>query len=269
MSLLIALVAGALIGLSLGTLGAGGSILAVPVLVFGLGQTPLQATTGSLVVVGVTAAIGALAAARTGHVRWGRGLAFGLVAIGGAAAGGRLAAGLPEAVLMLAFSALLLVVAAVMVVRRVRRPAAGADQEGEAAILAWSPQFVCDCPRALKVLVTATAVGFLTGLLGVGGGFLVVPALVLALGLSMRDAAGTSLVVIAVTTTAAFLVRLGGPGHPDWALVALLTAAAVAGALAGSRLGPRLPAATLQSAFAAALVVVACVTVWQTVPGLA
>jgi uncharacterized membrane protein YfcA len=266
MDVAVALLAGALIGLSLGTLGAGGSILAVPVLVLGLGQSPLQATTGSLVVVGATALLGAVAASRRGgSVRWGRGAAFGLVAVGGAAAGARLAAGLSDALLLTAFAALLVVVAVVMLVRRTRTAAARPSQP----ILTLRPSFACACPRALRVLVTATAIGFLTGLLGVGGGFLVVPALVLALGLSIREAAGTSLVVIAVTTTAALLVRLGGPSHPEWGLVALLTVAAVAGAVTGTRLAPRLPAAALQSAFATMLVLVAGVTAWHSVPGLA
>ena len=90
-------------------------------------------------------------------------------------------------------------------------------------IISFSPTFACQCPRALKVLVTATVVGLLTGFLGVGGGFLVVPALVLALGLPMEFAAGTSLVVITITSAAALAVRAGTGVHPDWGLVALLT----------------------------------------------
>jgi uncharacterized membrane protein YfcA len=265
MSVAVALLAGALIGLSLGTLGAGGSILAVPVLVLGLGQSPLQATTGSLVVVGTTALLGALdVARRTGSVRWARGAGFGLVAVGGAAGGARLATGLPDAVLLTAFAGLLVVVAALMLVRRTRAATPGSSEP----ILTLRPAFACACPRALRVLVTASAIGFLTGLLGVGGGFLVVPALVLALGLSLREATGTSLVVIAVTTTAAFLFRLGAPTQPDWGLVVLLTLAAVGGALAGTRLAPRVPAQALQSAFATVLVLVAGVTAWHSVPGL-
>src|SRR5207342_423450 len=93
----------------------------------------------------------------------------------------------------------------------------------DAPIIAFSPDFACQCPRALKVLVTATVVGLLTGFLGVGGGFLVVPALVLALGLPMDLAAGTSLVVITLTSAAALAVRAGTGVHPDWGLVALLT----------------------------------------------
>ena len=96
-------------------------------------------------------------------------------------------------------------------------------------IITFSPTFACQCPRALKVLVTATAVGLLTGFLGVGGGFLVVPALVLALALPMEYAAGTSLVVITVTSASALAVRAGVGAQPDWGLVALYRPSAVGG----------------------------------------
>ncbi len=114
MTLAVAVVAGALIGLSLGALGGGGSVLAVPVLVYLLGQTATQATTGSLVVVGVTSLVGAVTAYLSGNVLLGRGVAFGVVAIGGAAAGAKASGLVPGPVLLAAFAALLLVVAVVM-----------------------------------------------------------------------------------------------------------------------------------------------------------
>src|SRR5689334_20602246 len=117
MTLVLAVAAGALIGLSLGALGGGGSILAVPVLVYGLGQTPSQATTGSLVVVGVTSLTSAVAAHRAGTVLLPRGLAFGVIALGGAAAGATLSTQVPQPVLLGAFSALMLVVGGLMGVR--------------------------------------------------------------------------------------------------------------------------------------------------------
>jgi len=117
----LAVVAGALIGLSLGALGGGGSILAVPVLVYALGQSPVQATTGSLVVVGVTSLLGAVTAYRAGNVLLGRGVAFGLVAVGGAVVGAKTSAHVPEAVLLAAFSVLMLAVGGLMVVRELRR----------------------------------------------------------------------------------------------------------------------------------------------------
>lgn len=270
--LVVAGLAGLLIGLSLGLLGGGGSILAVPVLL-ALGQGAGQATTGSLAVVGATSLVGALAARRTGGsdaVLVGRGLAFGAVAIGGAALGARAAGAVGDDVLLVAFSALLLLVAGLMVVRRLRG-GAGAHRARPAAeepIITFSPTFACACPRALKVLVTATVVGLLTGFLGVGGGFLVVPALVLALGLPIAQAAGTSLVVITVTSASALVVRLGAADHPDWSLVALLTSLAVVGAVAGTWLARRTDAARLHAAFTALLVVVAVWTAARALPAL-
>ena len=272
-ALLVAVVAGLLIGLSLGALGGGGSVLAVPVLVYALGQSAAQATTGSLVVVGVTSLVGAVTAYRSGNALLGRGAAFGVVAIGGAAVGAKASGLVPEPVLLAAFAALLLVVAAVMVTRQVRsrrRDAAPAPRRPlvDDPIITFSPTFACQCPRALKVLVTATVVGLLTGFLGVGGGFLVVPALVLALGLPMEFAAGTSLVVITITSAAALAVRAGTGTHPDWGLVGLLTAAAVVGGYLGARLAARADTSRLQTAFTVLLVLVAGYTAWQAIPAL-
>ena len=121
----------------------------------------------------------------------------------------------------------------------------------------------------MKVLVTATVVGLVTGFLGVGGGFLVVPALVLALGLPMVAAVGTSLVVITVTSLAALLVRLGSTAQPDWPLVGLLAALAVVGALVGTWAARRVEPGRLQAAFTALLVVVAVWTASRGLPALA
>jgi len=281
MTLLVAVVAGVLIGLSLGALGGGGSVLAVPVLVYGLGQSAGQATTGSLVVVAVTSLVGAATAWRAGNVLLGRGVAFGAVAIGGAAVGARLSGVVPGPVLLAAFAALLVVVAGLMAVRQVRayraartdavsgRPRTGPGRPRlDDPIVSFSPTFACQCPRALKVLVTATVVGLLTGFLGVGGGFLVVPALVLALALPMDYAAGTSLVVITITSTAALAVRAGTGTHPSWGLVALLTGAAVIGGYVGARAAARVDTSRLQSAFTVLLLLVAGYTAWQAVPAL-
>ena len=274
MTLLVALVAGLLIGLSLGALGGGGSVLAVPVLVYALGQNAAQATTGSLVVVGLTSLVGALTARRAGNVLLGRGVAFGAVAIAGASAGARLSGLVPEAVLLAAFAVLLVVVASVMAVRLLRAhtgdPATRArDVRIDDPIIRFSPAFACQCPRALKVLVTATVVGLLTGFLGVGGGFLVVPALVLALGLPMEFAAGTSLVVIVITSAAALAVRAGTGVHPDWGLVALLTGAAVVGGFLGARTAARTDTRRLQAAFTVLLLLVAGYTAARALPALA
>ncbi len=276
MSVVLALVAGALIGLSLGALGGGGSILAVPVLVFLLDQTPAQATTGSLVVVGVTSLLAAVAARREGNVLLGRGAAFGAVAIIGASAGALAAARVPEPVLMAAFSALMLLVGTVMLVRFRRHPSDPSSQAGteprprlDDPIITFSPTFACQCPRALKVLLAASVVGLLTGFLGVGGGFLVVPALLLAMSVPMRYAAGTSLVVITMTSAAALLVRTGSlVQQPDWLLVGALTAASTVAAIAGARLAARTDTRRLSGAFTGLVVAVAVYSATQAVPAL-
>ncbi len=305
MTLLVAAVAGVLIGLSLGALGGGGSILAVPVLVYALGQSPSQATTGSLVVVGLTSLISAVAAYRAGNVLLARGATFGLVAIGGAAAGAKLSAHVTEPVLLAAFAVLMLVVGGLMGVRQLRarrdrgtdpgrelQPAGVADEHGGAPasirpssaagsaspgtrrpllddpIITFSPTFACQCPRALKVLVTATAVGLLTGFLGVGGGFLVVPALVLALALPMEYAAGTSLVVITLTSASALVVRAGVGSAPDWGVVLILTFASVIGGLVGARLAARTDTSRLSAAFTVLVLGVAVYTAARALPAL-
>jgi len=280
-TLLLAVVAGALIGLSLGALGGGGSILAVPVLVYLLGQDAGQATSGSLVVVGVTSLIGAVTAHRAGNVLLGRGLAFGVVAIGGAAAGAKASAHVADSILLAAFAALMLLVGGLMAFRQVRHARQSPDEQQsepggsgprrptlDDPIIAFRAGFMCDCPRAVKVLVTATAVGLLTGFLGVGGGFLVVPALVLALALPMAYAAGTSLVVITLTSAAALAVRAGVGATPDWALVAALTAASAAGGFAGARLADRIDTSKLSTAFTVLVLGVATYTAAQALPAL-
>ena len=310
MTLLLAAAAGVFIGLSLGALGGGGSILAVPVLVYALGQSPSQATTGSLVVVGLTSLISAVAAYRAGNVRLASGVTFGVVAIGGAAAGAQLSAHVPEPVLLSAFAVLMLAVGGLMGVRQLRgraqtrrrhgeddrdlQPAtrvsgqrgAGRTQtsapgrtHGSSAthvrrpmlddpIITFGPAFACQCPRALKVLVTATAVGLLTGFLGVGGGFLVVPALVLALALPMQYAAGTSLVVITVTSASALAVRAGVGAMPDWGVVLALTLASAAGGLVGARVAARTDTTRLSAAFTVLVLVVAGYTATRALPAL-
>ncbi len=270
MDLVLALAAGALIGLSLGALGGGGSILAVPVLVYLLGQSPSQGTTGSLVIVGVTSLIGAATAYRSGGVLLGRGVAFGAVAIGGAAVGSAGATRVRPSVLMASFAALMLVVAIAMVVRLVRErdQTAGPVSGRSEPVITFRPAFRCRCSLALKVLTTATVVGLLTGFLGVGGGFLVVPALLLVLSTPMRYAVGTSLVVITITSAAALVVRAGSDAHPNWTLVAALTAASATAAVAGARLAAHVDTRWLSRAFTGLVLVVAVYTATQAVPNL-
>ncbi|KQX62728.1 sulfite exporter TauE/SafE family protein [Angustibacter sp. Root456] len=264
----LAIPLGLAIGLSLGALGGGGSILTVPALVYLLDQDPRSATTGSLLIVGITSLFGMFAHARAGRVRVAHGLAFGVLGIAGAWAGSRLSAAVAPEVLLAAFAGLMLVVAAIMFRRSMRGGRGdGGDDPGEATVVSFHP-FVCHCPQALKVVVTATAVGLLTGFFGVGGGFAVVPALVLSLGFSMPVAVGTSLLVITVNSASALVARLGAGVELDWRLLATFTGAAIVGSLVGGRVATRVRPVTLTRAFTVLLVLVAVYTAVRSVPQL-
>jgi uncharacterized protein len=267
--LVLALPLGLLIGLSLGALGGGGSILTVPALVYLLGQSPVAATTGSLLIVGITSLAGMVAHARAGRVRVGQGLLFGVLGVAGSWYGSHLSAGVAPAVLLGAFSVLMLVVAGIMMVRQ-RHGRRGAQLVDEAydPIIAFTPRLVCHCPRAAKVALTATALGLLTGFFGVGGGFAVVPALVLALGFSMPVAVGTSLLVITVNSATALASRAGHGIGVDWTVIGVFTAAAVVGSLLGGRVASRVRPELLSRAFTVLLVAVALYTAARSIPQL-
>lgn len=265
--LLLAVPLGLAIGLSLGALGGGGSILTVPALVYVLGQDPRTATTSSLVIVGLTSLIALGPHARAGRVRFGQGLLFGALGTAGSLAGSALSTSVDPDVLLSAFAVLMLVVA-VLMLRRARQapPAAGRTEPGSEPMLSLRP-FSCACPRVLKVVVTATGVGLLTGFFGVGGGFALVPALVLALGFPMRVAVGTSLLVIAVNSATALTARVTtSGGELDWTLIGTFTAAAVVGSLVGGRVASRAQPRTLTIAFAVLLLAVAVYTGVRSLP---
>ncbi len=263
MRALLASPLGFLIGLSLGALGGGGSILAVPALVYGAGQDPKAATTTSLLIVGLTALLGMAAHWRAGRVRVGAGLVFGAVGIGGSIVGSQLNRNVDPDVLLLAFAGLM-VVAAWRMWRQGRRPApasaatATSGGGGSTTVTVAAPSALSVATVA-KVAAAGTAVGFLTGFFGVGGGFVIVPALVLALRFPMPEAVGTSLLVIAVNSAFALSQRIGTTGI-DWRAALPFTVASLAGVGVGKRMADRLPAATLSRWFVALLVAVAAYT---------
>jgi len=268
--LALVLPTGLLIGFSLGALGGGGSMLAVPALVYLFGQDPRAATTGSLLIVGVTSAIGALAHWRAGRVRLGSGLAFGALGIAGSLAGTRLSAGVPANVLLASFSVLILVVAALMTRRRREQARTGcALTRGiETPIVSLRPSLTVDASRGTTLVLTATGVGLLTGFFGVGGGFAAVPAIVLVLGLPMPVAVGTSLLVISINSFTALAFRADAQLTLDWWVIGGFTISAVVGSLAGSRLVSRVSPARLSIAFTGLLVAVALYTAARSFPAL-
>jgi uncharacterized protein len=229
------------IGLALGIFGGGGSILAVPVLVLVTHLAPAGAVGTSLAMVGTTSLIASYAHHRQRLVKPKVALLFGLPGVATAFLGARLTGLVSGSVIMRGFALLMLIVGLGMLFgggRTATRP--------------------CPAPRRYsrpKAAVLAGAgVGLVTGFLGVGGGFLVVPALVAFAGLDMREAVGTSLLVIAINSAAGFLGHLGG-GQLDLSLIAVLTAAAVAGALVGERVARRISTLKLRRGFG--LIVVA------------
>ncbi|CAL9344371.1 hypothetical protein SUDANB105_00337 [Streptomyces sp. enrichment culture] len=244
---LLALVAGAFTGLALGALGGGGSVLAVPALIYLVGLSPAAAATASLVVVTVTSATALSGHARQGTVRWREGVLFAAAGVVPAALGGVVSARLPAALLTGAFA----VIAALAAVRMLRPSAASSGDAVEV--------------RAGRVGAAGAGLGAVTGALGVGGGFLAVPALVHVAGLRLRAAVGTSLLVITLNSLVALAARAGSAVTVDWAAVAPFAAAAVLGSWDGRRLAARVAAGTLQRVFAWALLGVAAFMLADTV----
>ena len=256
--LLIAATVGLLIGVSLGAFGAGGSILTVPALVYLLGQSAHAATTGSLVIVGVTALISLRAHARAGHVRVVQGTIFAVLGSFGTYAGSYLSARVNADALLAAFSVVIVIAASAMLVRLRRSVYAHAATAARSAVSSSAVATAdLEIARPLTIVATATGVGMVTGFFGVGGGFVVVPALVLALGYDMPVAVGTSLLVIAVNSATALATRAGQLVTLDWPVVGGFAAVAVLGSLVGARATARIDQRRLTIGFVTVLYVVA------------
>jgi len=265
MRALLASPLGLLVGFSLGALGSGGSILAVPALVYGAGETPQQATTVSLVVVATAALTGLSTHYRAGRVRTTTGILFGLSGIGGSFAGTALNRRLDPNVLLLGFSVLIVIAA-----WRMLTACPSCTRVGEARELAHTRSTATpriDAGRGVLMLLAGTVVGFLTGLFGVGGGFVIVPMLTLILEFSIPEAIGTSLVVVAINSVMALVARVG-TAHVDWGVAIAFTVAAVLGSFVGGRVADRLePEGTLRL-FAGGLIVLALYTAGNALVGL-
>ena len=238
MSALIELaIAGVLIGLLLGVLGAGGAIFTAPLLMLAFDVPAHEATTVSLVVVLLAALSGLLGRRGTSTVKWREGATFGAVGAVAAVAGSLLADLVSAAALTVAFSALLVVAAIAMW----RQPESLLDKEGRASYLV--------------VALAALGVGVITGFFGVGGGFVIVPALVLFVGFGIVEATATGLLVIAINVVVALVAR--GPEDLDWAVALPMALGAVLGSFAGARVAPRLPQKRLRQSFAVVMVAAA------------
>lgn len=232
-TLIVTLTLSVLIGVSLGLLGGGGSILTVPILTYVAGLPAKEAIAASLFVVGTTSIVSVISHARKGRVKWRTGLVFGAASMAGAFGGGLLGGHIPGTLLMIAFALMMVATAAAMIRGRKKTSAGGVEVKRLPVV---------------KVVLEGLVVGLVTGLVGAGGGFLVVPALVLLGGLSMPAAVGTSLVVISMKSFAG----LGGyltSVQLDWGLVAGVTAAAIVGSLIGAKLTGIIPENALREGF--------------------
>jgi uncharacterized membrane protein YfcA len=248
----VALFLAALIGISLGLLGGGGSILTLPILKYVLGFEAHRAIASSLFVVGATSATALIPHARKGRVRWRTGIIFGLAGMAGAFGAGRVAKFIPSGILLVLF-ATMMVVTAVAMLRGRKSPGGGAKESG-------------DLPVG-KVLIEGLVVGSVTGLVGAGGGFLVVPALVLLGGLPMNVAVGTSLLVIAMKSFAGFAGYLSST-TVEWKTLLAISALAIVGSVIGGWAAGKVAQEKLRRGFGWFVVVMAVYMLAQELPAL-
>ncbi|MFE0460272.1 sulfite exporter TauE/SafE family protein [Kitasatospora sp. NPDC058965] len=251
--LILALLCGAVVGTALGALGGGGGVLAVPALVYLLGVRPADAGTTSLAIVTATSVTALVRHAGTGSVRWRTGALFAAAGVLPAIGASVLAHRIPQQVLTAGFAVLAAAAAAALLrATRAARRATADEGAGDGAPAAAGDH------GHLRTAAVGAGLGTVTGLLGVGGGFLVVPALVSVLRLPMRNAVGTSLVVILINSVVSLTTRLSVAGASlDLAVFGPFVGAAVLGAWDGKRLAARLSGAALQRAFAVVLLTVA------------
>jgi hypothetical protein len=259
-----AILAGLATGMVLGLFGSGGSIIALPALMYLLHVEPKSAIAMSLGVVGVTATLAAVDHWRRGNVEPRVALVFGIFGVAGTFAGARLGL-LTPVVAQLGLFALVMYAAAWRMLRPVVvEPAAGevAAVGGGTAALGGCHDFFSPCMS--HIALHGIGVGVLTGLVGVGGGFLIVPALVLLSGLPMKQAVGTSLAIVAAKSYAGFVGYMGGVPI-DYALMGAFTAVTVTGSFIGSHFASRISQDALKKGFAWCLVVVATYILFKSV----
>ncbi len=245
--MLIVMLLALMIGLSLGLLGGGGSILAVPILTYAAGLPPKEAIATSLLVVGATSAFSLLQHARRGNVAWRTGFLFAITSMVGAYAGGRAAYWFSGRTLLFMFAGMMAVTAIGMF--RGRKETAPKERSQNIQML---------------VILEGFVVGLITGLVGAGGGFLVVPALVLFANMPMRQAIGTSLLVIALNSSAAFAGHITHV-HVNYWLATQVTGAAMLGSLVGARASQHVPAQILRKYFAIFVLIMAVYVTWRSI----
>lgn len=255
--MLLAVIVGLLVGAVVGMLGAGGGLLSMPILVYALGIAPHSAVASSLVIVGASASVSLIPHARRRKVSWRDGGIFGALCVVGNFAGTTLITYLPANGLMAIFTLVLVAVALTVLRQALRAPRSPGEEPAE-------PRRI----RMLPLALTATVTGMLTGLFGVGGGFIVVPALLIALRIDIRRAVGTSLFVVLINSVVGLIARIGTPVSIDWPVVLGFAAASMLGGFFGARISVGVRPRILNLMFATLLILVAVVTGIQSIPPL-
>lgn len=252
----------AVIGIALGLLGGGGSILTVPLLVYVAGFGEKEAIAASLFIVGTTSIVAVIGHARAKRVQWRTGIIFGVASMIGAFAGGIIGGYIPGNVLLILFAIMMLATAFAMIRGRKKKPApAGAESVLD------KPEPESKNLPLFRILLDGAVVGLATGMVGAGGGFLVVPALTLLAGLPMAVAVGTSLLVIAMKSFAGlggylFTVQL------DWLPILAITGIAIIGSFFGSALAGKIDEGKLRKIFGYFVLVMGAFVLTQELIGL-
>lgn len=253
--MIYALLGAACVGLSLGLLGSGGSILTVPVLVYLLHQSPKVAIAGSLAIVGAISLIGAARYAHQRLVSWRHVLVFGLPGVGATYAGAWVSQFVPGALQLVVFAVIMGIAAWAML----KPPAPGSEEGRSEKPLIW-------------LIAAGAGVGVITGFVGVGGGFLLVPALVFLGGLGMHRGVATSLAVIVINSASGFYKQhavVSSAGHAiDWRVIGLFILVGGAGSLIGNAIARRIPQHRLRQVFGVFLIAMCGFILWRTLPGL-
>ncbi|MCK9506494.1 MAG: sulfite exporter TauE/SafE family protein [Porticoccaceae bacterium] len=268
---MLTLIFGILVGLALGLTGGGGSIFAVPLLIFGLGIAPQEAITISLAAVTLVAFIGTISAAKTGLVEYRAGAIFAAAGLVTAPFGVLIANNLEDRMILTAFSILVILVSASMWRRAgsspqnttvVRANFSSVDTTA-GAICRFNPDnksLRLTAPCSLVLTLAGTVTGILSGLFGVGGGFIIVPALMIITRLSIQRAVATSLFVITLIGTSGIAAAIISARKLDLAVTALFLAGGITGMLMGRKIANRIAGPLLQKTFAGMLLLVAAVT---------
>ena len=268
LSFALTAVLGAFVGFSLGLTGGGGAIFAVPLLVYALGVQAKEAVGVSLLTVGATAMVGFAQRARLGMVEFPTGILFALAGMIGAPIGAKIADFLPDPLLLTILAGLMLVIAARMWLKATDNSAnlPVVDNDNTGPTCRRDPQgrlrLTSQCAMMLGLVGLCT--GLLTGMLGVGGGFIIVPALVSFAGMGIQRAIGTSLLIITLVSLSGTTNHLVAGKELSLQTAALFTTGSLAGLFTGSWLAHRIAGPTLQRVFAISIVLVASYIILRT-----